>query len=185
MRPHCQPQGKGQRRDAQHYGHEHARDPVSQPLNGGLRSLGLTDGLHDPGKYRIGTHLSCLEHEAACSVDGGADDAVSHALFDRETLAGHHGFIDRGPALGDDAVDGDPLASLPLPVAGIMSPEPLETVAGQLETVEAAAASLGVGLPEPFAVLSFLALPVIPELRLTDLGLVDVQRMALLPLAAD
>jgi len=66
-----------------------------------------------------------------------------------------------------------------------MSPEPLETVAGQLEAVEAAAASLGVRLPSPFAVLSFLALPVIPELRLTDLGLVDVQRMALVPLAAD
>jgi adenine deaminase len=83
------------------------------------------------------------------------------------------------------AADGQPLASLPLPVAGLMSPESLETVAGQLETVEAAAASLGVSLPSPFAVLSFLALPVIPELRLTDLGLVDVQRMALVPLAAD
>jgi adenine deaminase len=83
------------------------------------------------------------------------------------------------------AADGQPLASLPLPVAGLMSPEPLETVAVQLETVEAAAASLGVSLPSPFAVLSFLALPVIPELRLTDLGLVDVQRMALVPLAAD
>jgi adenine deaminase len=81
--------------------------------------------------------------------------------------------------------EGEPLASLPLPVAGLMSLEPLETVAGQLEAVEAAAASLGVSLPSPFAVLSFLALPVIPELRLTDLGLVDVQRMALVPLAAD
>jgi adenine deaminase len=81
--------------------------------------------------------------------------------------------------------DGKPLASLPLPVAGLMSPDPLETVAAQLEAVEAAAASLGVSLPSPFAVLSFLALPVIPELRLTDLGLVDVQRMALVPLAAD
>ncbi len=81
--------------------------------------------------------------------------------------------------------DGEPLASLPLPLAGLMSPEPLETVSEQLEAVEAAAASLGVSLPSPFAVLSFLALPVIPELRLTDLGLVDVQRMELVPLTAD
>ncbi len=80
---------------------------------------------------------------------------------------------------------GEPLASLPLPVAGLMSPEPLETVAGQLGVVNEAASSLGVALPSPFTVLSFLALPVIPELRLTDKGLVDVQSMALVPLDAD
>jgi adenine deaminase len=63
------------------------------------------------------------------------------------------------------------LASLPLPIAGLLSPEPLEVVVSQHEKVEKAAASLG-NLPP--AILSFLALPVIPELRLTDLGLVDV-----------
>ena len=80
--------------------------------------------------------------------------------------------------------DGHPRASLPLPVAGLMSPDPLEAVAERLQAVEEAAISLGVSLPSPFAVLSFLALPVIPELRLTDMGLVDVGRMTLLPLAA-
>lgn len=70
--------------------------------------------------------------------------------------------------------DGEILASLPLPVAGLLSPEPLEVVVSQYEQAENAAAGLG-NLPEaPFAILSFLALPVIPELRLTDLGLVDV-----------
>ncbi len=71
--------------------------------------------------------------------------------------------------------EGQVLASLALPVAGLMSPEPLETVAAQLEAVERAAASLGASVPAPFAVLSFLALPVIPELKLTDKGLVDVE----------
>jgi len=72
--------------------------------------------------------------------------------------------------------EGQVLASLALPLAGLMSPEPLETVAAQLEAVEGAAASLGASVPAPFAVLSFLALPVIPELKLTDKGLVDVEK---------
>ena len=66
------------------------------------------------------------------------------------------------------------LASLPLPIAGLLSPEPLDAVVSQHEIVENTAASLGKLPPAPFALLSFLALPVIPELRLTDLGLVDV-----------
>jgi len=66
------------------------------------------------------------------------------------------------------------LASLPLPVAGLLSPEPLGVVVAQFEKLEKATASLGNLPPAPFSILSFLALPVIPELRLTDLGLVDV-----------
>jgi adenine deaminase len=72
------------------------------------------------------------------------------------------------------------LASLPLPIAGLLSPEPLDVVVFQHEKVEKAAASLGNLPPAPFAILSFLALPVIPELRLTDLGLVDVNEFKLL-----
>jgi len=72
------------------------------------------------------------------------------------------------------------LASLPLPIAGLLSPEPLDVVASQHEKVEEAAASLGNLPPSPFAILSFLALPVIPELRLTDLGLVDVNEFRLI-----
>jgi adenine deaminase len=63
-------------------------------------------------------------------------------------------------------------------VAGLMSPEPLEAVAAGLQRVEKAAASLGATVPSPFAVLSFLALPVIPSLKLTDRGLVDVEKGA-------
>ncbi|MFC1911317.1 adenine deaminase [Chloroflexota bacterium] len=72
------------------------------------------------------------------------------------------------------------LASLPLPIAGLLSPEPLAAVVSQYENVEKAAASLGNLPPSPFTILSFLALPVIPELRLTDLGLVDVNESKLL-----
>ena len=76
--------------------------------------------------------------------------------------------------------EGRVLAALPLPIAGLLSDEPLETVVQQLSRVETAAAGLGCTLPSPFSTLSFLALPVIPQLRLTDLGLVDVDRLQLL-----
>ena len=72
------------------------------------------------------------------------------------------------------------LAALPLPIAGLLSDEPLEVVVQQLSRVEAAAAELGCTLASPFSTLSFLALPVIPQLRLTDLGLVDVDSFELL-----
>jgi adenine deaminase len=72
------------------------------------------------------------------------------------------------------------IASLPLPIAGLLSPEPLDAVVSQYEKVEQAAASLGNLPPSPFTALSFLALPVIPELRLTDLGLVDVAEFKLI-----
>ncbi|MDD3582255.1 MAG: adenine deaminase C-terminal domain-containing protein, partial [Desulfobacca sp.] len=78
--------------------------------------------------------------------------------------------------------DGQVVADLPLPVAGLMSPEPLEMVAAAHAQVQAASRALGGTLPDPFMALSFLALPVIPELKLTDLGLVDVSRFQLVPL---
>jgi len=72
------------------------------------------------------------------------------------------------------------LSSLPLPIAGLLSAEPLKAVVDQLDKTEKAGASLGELPPAPFYILSFLALPVIPELRLTDLGLVDVARFELI-----
>jgi adenine deaminase len=76
--------------------------------------------------------------------------------------------------------DGKLIASLPLPVAGLLSDEPLETVVKKLDKVEKATAELGVKLVSPFSTLSFVALPVIPELRLTDLGMVDVKEFRLI-----
>ena len=72
------------------------------------------------------------------------------------------------------------LAELPLPVAGLMSLEPFEVVRDRLEELRAAAKSLGVALQEPFLQLAFLALPVIPALKITDRGLVDVTRFELI-----
>jgi adenine deaminase len=68
------------------------------------------------------------------------------------------------------------LAELALPIAGLMSLEPFEAVRDSLIALRAAARSLGVTLEEPFLQLAFLCLPVIPHLKITDHGMVDVDR---------
>ena len=79
---------------------------------------------------------------------------------------------------------GNVKASLPLPVAGLMSLDPAEVVVSQMEKIKEAARALGCPLASPFLTLSFLALPVIPELKLTDKGLVDVSQFRIIPLDA-
>ncbi|SDX23611.1 adenine deaminase [Roseicitreum antarcticum] len=76
--------------------------------------------------------------------------------------------------------DGEVLAELPLPVAGLMSLEPFEAVHQSLTALRKAAQSLGVTLEEPFLQLAFLALPVIPHLKITDHGMVDVDKFAVI-----
>ncbi|MFL2799779.1 MAG: adenine deaminase C-terminal domain-containing protein, partial [Paracoccaceae bacterium] len=78
------------------------------------------------------------------------------------------------------ASDGKILAELALPIAGLMSLKPFEEVRDQLSILRKTARSLGVLLEEPFLQLAFLALPVIPDLKITDKGLVDVKRFKLL-----
>ena len=73
-------------------------------------------------------------------------------------------------------------ASLPLPIAGLLSDRSMEEVAEKIEEVVGAAKGLGSTLQDPFMTLSFLCLPVIPELKLTDRGLVDVSKFEFVPL---
>ncbi len=70
--------------------------------------------------------------------------------------------------------NGKVIAALPLPIAGLMSDRPLAEVRATIDELNRAARRLGVKLENPFMTLSFLALPVIPEVKLTDKGLVDV-----------
>ena len=78
--------------------------------------------------------------------------------------------------------EGETLARTPLEVGGLMSRLSLGELTSELEDLARAAAALGSILDEPFMALSFLALPVIPELKLTDRGLVDVDRFDFVPL---
>ena len=78
--------------------------------------------------------------------------------------------------------DGQVQAQLPLPVAGLMTAASLEQVVAWKKEVNQAALQLGATLEHPFMALSFLALPVIPKLKLTDQGLVDVESFTHVPL---
>ncbi len=112
-----------------------------------------------------GALASTVAHDSHNLVVVGADDEDM-----RLAVAG---LVEMGGGLM--AVEGGRvLAELDLPLAGLMSPEPLETVRRCLDDLLAAARSLDCVLSDPFMSLSFLALPVIPELKLTDKGLVDV-----------
>lgn len=120
---------------------------------------------------RAGALASSVGHDShnVCVV-GATDADMASAVNRLITLGG--GFV---------AVrDGQVLAELALPFAGLMSLEPFETVRGKLETLRTAVRDLGCALPEPFLQLAFLPLPVIPHLKITDRGLVDVDRFELI-----
>ena len=70
--------------------------------------------------------------------------------------------------------DGEVLAALELPIAGLVTDSPLEEVEKKLGELKRAAEKLGCKLKDPFMTLSFLALPVIPQLKITDKGLFNV-----------
>lgn len=78
------------------------------------------------------------------------------------------------------AADGEVLGQLPLPVGGLLSEEPAHHVIEQLERITAIAHDLGCKLPAPFMTISFISLPTVPELGLTDMGLVSVRKHALI-----
>jgi adenine deaminase len=84
---------------------------------------------------------------------------------------------------GQAAAEGERvLALLPLRIAGLMSDQPIETVRGGMDRLLGAARALGSPLHDPFMAMSFLALEVIPKLKLTDVGLVDVEKFEVVPL---
>ncbi len=78
--------------------------------------------------------------------------------------------------------DGEVLESLPLPIAGLMSDQTIEHVSEKITSLKEAAHKLGTPLEEPFMAMAFLSLPVIPKLKITDKGLVDVDRFRIIDL---
>lgn len=128
---------------------------------GFVKGFGLTSGA-------IASTVCHDHHNIACV---GADyDDMALACNRMTQIEG--GFV--------VAQGGEILAELALPVAGLMSLEPFEHVREELESLRAAAKSLGVALEEPFLQLAFLALPVIPKLKITDRGMVDVTKFEII-----
>ena len=127
--------------------------------------LGFVTGL---GLGR-GAMACSVAHDSHNLIVAGADDAdMLTAAREVRDMGGGLAVADRGRIL----------ARLALPVAGLMSDSPAQDVAAGEAEVNRALAELGLDLASPFAALSFLALPVIPALKLTDKGLVDVRRFA-------
>lgn len=78
--------------------------------------------------------------------------------------------------------DEEVIASLPLPIAGLISDRPIEEVTMKVKDLIDASKKIGCILDNPFMALSFLSLPVIPEMKITDKGLVDVEKFRIVPL---
>jgi adenine deaminase len=122
---------------------------------------------------REGAFASTVSHDAHNLIVVGVSDADMEACARRLAELGGGIVVVR---------DGAVLAELPLPVAGLMSDRPGAEVGAALGELRDAARALGVGLRAPFMALSFLGLSVIPSLKITDRGLVDVDRFELVPL---
>jgi adenine deaminase len=112
-----------------------------------------------------GAIASSVGHDSHNITVVGASDADMAVAVNRLIEMGG------GFAVADN---GAVTAELALPIAGLMSREPFEVVAHDLHTLRDAAKALGCVLPEPFLQVAFLALPVIPHLKMTDRGLFDV-----------
>lgn len=133
----------------------------------GNTGIGLVNGFG----LKRGALASSIAHDSHNIVAvGTSDEDLFAAIKEIERLGG--GLV--------ATTNSNVLASLALPIAGLLSAQPLEAVVAELEKLEQVARELGTRLVSPFSTLSFLALPVIPELRLTDLGLVDVNSFKLI-----
>jgi adenine deaminase len=137
--------------------------PGRTPAVGFIQGFGL----------KRGAIATTVAHDAHNLIAVGATDDDIVAVV--ETVRQSRG----GMAIG---AAGGTVSLLPLPIAGLMSTWPLERVAEQLEQIKQQARSWGSTLQNPFMALSFMALGVIPELKLTDLGLVDVTSFSVVPL---
>src|SRR4051812_13280205 len=133
---------------------------------GFVRGFGLQRGA-------LGSTVAHDAHNVV--VVGTNDDDITAAIKALEQMRG-----------GQVAVsDGKVVASLPLPIAGLVSDQPLEVVIGKIKELNATAGKLGCKLDAPFMTLSFMSLSPIPELKLTDQGLVDAVKMELTSIFAE
>ncbi|HYL07887.1 MAG TPA: adenine deaminase [Candidatus Udaeobacter sp.] len=123
-----------------------------------------------------GAFASTVAHDAHNVVVLGVDDADMRLCVRRLADIGGGVVVAEG---------GEIKGELPLPVAGLMSDAPLAAVHEELAGMERVLRRNGVAWEAPFMCLSFLALSVIPELKITDRGLVDVSRFEVVPLVVD
>ena len=136
-------------------------------VNGNI-STGFVHGFG----LKSGAIASTVAHDHHNIVTVGVDyDDIALAVNRLSEIDGGFVIADKGQILKE----------IPLPIAGLMSLQPFEIIQQELKELREVAHSLGVTLEEPFLQLSFLALPVIPALKITDRGLIDVNRFEIIP----
>jgi adenine deaminase len=117
----------------------------------------------------------------ASSVAHDAHNLVIAGVSDRDILLAARVLEEMGGGFAC-VVDGEVRARVPLPYGGLVSPLPADELVQQLHALDATAAELGCRLQHPCMTLSFLSLSVIPSLKLTDQGLIDVETFKLVPI---
>jgi adenine deaminase len=142
---------------------------LERHMASGRMGLGFAQGLG----LRHGAIASTIAHDHHNLIVAGADDSSMTTAAEA--------VIEMGGGLAA-ARGGRLLARLPLPIAGLMSDRPIAEVRRDLDALISSVRGLGSVLPDPFMTLGFLGLEVIPHLKLTDFGLVDVDRFCLVPL---
>jgi adenine deaminase len=148
-----------------------------------LAKLAVIERHRDTGRIGVG-FAQGFGLQAGALASSHAHDAHNVVVVgmtdeDMAAAANHLRAIGGGQVV---VMDGRVIAELPCPIGGLLSDLTFEEVADRARVLEEAAAELGTTLPSPFMAMSFLALSVIPELKLTDRGLVDVDRFELVPL---
>jgi adenine deaminase len=151
-----------------------------------LVKIAVLERHHASGRVGLGfaTNIGLQRGAVASTVAHDAHNIVALGVDDTDMAACANRMVEIGGGIVI-AEGGRVVEELPLPVAGLMSDQPLAAVHERLSSMEHRLKDMGVTMPAPFMTLSFLALSVIPELKITDLGLVDVARFELVPLGVD
>jgi len=151
-----------------------------------LVKIAVLERHHASGRIGLGfaTHVGLKRGAFASTVAHDAHNIVVLGVDDRDMAACAMRLAEIGG--GIVIVEGGRVVEeLPLPIAGLMSDRPLGEVHQRLRSMETRLLDMGVTMAAPFMTLSFLALSVIPELKITDRGLVDVNRFELVPLGIE
>jgi len=151
-----------------------------------LVKIAVIERHHASGRVGLGfaTNVGLQRGAFASTVAHDAHNIVVLGVDDRDMTACARRLAEIGGGIVI-AEGGRVVEELPLPIAGLMSDRPLGEVHARMTSMEARLKQMGVSMAAPFMTLSFLALSVIPELKITDRGLVDVTRFELVPLGVD
>jgi adenine deaminase len=166
---------------------------VTEPMDPGteVARLAVVERHHQTGRVGLGWVQGFGLHRGALASTVGHDahNCMAVGAKSAQGPAAMAAAVARLAAIGGGQVavddDGAVLFELPLPIGGLMSDLPAHEVAGALHQLVEAARALGTTIDAPFMHMSFLGLSVIPDLRLTDRGLVDVGKFELVPVAVD